>query len=83
MQRDPLASYIENTSDGYGDSKIHMKELSILTEIRMLETISWGPYVKIGIVRDGKTPEQSVTELQTGNPRKVYTIKEYQFSPHG
>lgn len=41
---------------------------------------SWGPYVKIGIVRDGKTPEQRVKELQTGNPRRVHTIKTY-FSP--
>ena len=37
----------------------------------------WGPYVKIGIVRDGKTPEQRVKELQTGNPRRVHTIKTY------
>ena len=42
---------------------------------------SWGPYVKIGIVRDGKTPEQRVKELQTGNPRKVHTIKEYNSVP--
>ena len=42
---------------------------------------SWGPYVKIGIVRDGKTPEQRVRELQTGNPRKVHTIKEYNSVP--
>jgi len=42
---------------------------------------SWGPYVKIGIVMDGKTPEQRVRELQTGNPRKVHTIKEYNSVP--
>lgn len=42
---------------------------------------TWGSYVKIGIVRDGKTPEQRVKELQTGNPRKVHTIKEYNSVP--
>ena len=46
-----------------------------------VRTNSWGDYVKIGIVRDGKTPEQRVRELQTGNPRKVHTIKEYNSVP--
>ncbi len=44
---------------------------------RDVRTGEWGPYVKIGIVRDGKTPEQRVKELQTGNPRRVHTIKTY------
>ena len=43
---------------------------------RDVRTGEWGPYVKIGIVRDGKTPEQRVKELQT-NPRRVHTIKTY------
>ena len=42
-----------------------------------VRTGEWGRYVKIGIVRDGKTPEQRVKELQTGNPRRVHTIKTY------
>jgi hypothetical protein len=44
---------------------------------RDVRTGEWGPYVKIGIVREGKTPEQRVSELQTGNPRRVHTIKTY------
>ena len=44
---------------------------------RDVRTGEWGRYVKIGIVRDGKTPEQRVKELQTGNPRRVHTIKTY------
>ena len=44
------------------------------------KTGEWGPYVKIGIVRENKTPEERVRQLQTGNPRKVHTIKTY-FSP--
>ena len=44
---------------------------------RDVRTSEWGPYVKIGIVRDGKTPEQRVKELQTGNPRRVHTINTY------
>ena len=44
---------------------------------RDVRTGEWGAYVKIGIVRDGKTPEQRVKELQTGNPRRVHTIKTY------
>jgi len=44
---------------------------------RDVRTGIWGPYVKIGIVRDGKTPEQRVKELQTGNPRCVHTIVSY------
>ena len=42
-----------------------------------VRTETWGPYVKIGIVKDNKTPEERVKELQTGNPRKVRTIKTY------
>ena len=42
-----------------------------------VRTGDWGSYVKIGIVREGKTPEQRVRELQTGNPRRVHTIKTY------
>ena len=44
---------------------------------RDVRTGEWGSYVKIGIVREGKTPEQRVRELQTGNPRRVHTIKTY------
>lgn len=44
---------------------------------RDVRTGEWGPYVKIGIVRDKKTPEQRVKELQTGNPRRVHTVKTY------
>ena len=47
---------------------------------RDVRTGEWGPYVKIGIVRDGKTPEERVKQLQTGNPRRVHTINTY-FSP--
>ena len=42
-----------------------------------VRTETWGEYVKIGIVKDNKTPEQRVKELQTGNPRQVRTIKTY------
>ena len=41
---------------------------------------TWGPYVKIGIVKDAKTPEERIKQLQTGNPRKVHTVRRY-FSP--
>jgi hypothetical protein len=47
---------------------------------RDVRTGVWGSYVKIGIVRDKKTPEERLTQLQTGNPRRVHTIKTY-FSP--
>lgn len=47
---------------------------------RDVRTGDWGPYVKIGIVREKKTPEERLSQLQTGNPRRVHTIKTY-FSP--
>ena len=40
---------------------------------RDYRTGAWGPYVKIGIVRESRSAEDRVKEHQTGNPREVLT----------
>ena len=40
-------------------------------------TGEWGPYVKIGIVRDEREANARVREHQTGNPREVVSIFEF------
>ena len=44
---------------------------------RDYRTQQWGPYVKIGIVRDEREASARVREHQTGNPREVVSIHEF------
>ena len=43
---------------------------------RDFRTQLWGPYVKIGIVRQDRTAEARNKEHQTGNPREVVTVEQ-------
>ena len=45
---------------------------------RDYRTSEWGPYVKIGIVRNDRESQDRVKEHQTGNPREVVTMRELQ-----
>lgn len=38
----------------------------------------WGPYVKIGIVRNAREAQERIREHQTGNPRQVICLREFQ-----
>jgi len=41
---------------------------------RDFKTGEWGPYVKIGIVREDRDSENRASEHQTGNPREVVLL---------
>ena len=44
---------------------------------RDYRTRVWGPYIKIGIVRDEREANARIREHQTGNPREVVSIHEF------
>ncbi len=37
-----------------------------------------GPYIKIGIVKDDRSTEKRIKEHQTGNPRKIINIEDFE-----
>ena len=50
---------------------------------RDFRTGEWGPYIKIGIVRDERVSKARASEHQTGNPREVFTTKYFLFETPG
>ena len=44
---------------------------------RDYRTGAWGPYVKIGIVRDEREAKVRAKEHQTGNPREVVATHQF------
>ena len=49
----------------------------ISIEIEITERGAWGPYVKLGIVRNERQAEERNSEHQTGNPRQVVTLHQF------